>query len=621
MLRFFGHYLRRYLGWIAVLLLFSIPVYALASTALVAMIEPIFGELLQAGTADRGVMGTLAGGGREENRDEAQGALSRLNLKDRLDRGYQRLKDNFNIDDQSVVWFIPLLFVVIFWIRALTSLANGYAFQRIGLGITNDIRDDLHNRILGQSSAFHATHSSGELVSRVVSDVTLIQMAISGRLLDLFQQSVTLLLLVALLLSTEFQLALICLVGLPPIVLVIARFGELMRRRSLRAQERMADLTALLSESIRGAHVVKAFGTEKFEEARFRAATRSYLRVQLRAQLLSLASSPAVESIMTVGAAALLFYAGKKIRAGELTAPVLAQFIGNLLLLYDPIRKLNKVNLVVQQARVGANRTREILEAVNEVVDRPGAATIDGIREGLRFENVHFSYSDAPVLRGIDLKIPRGQIVALVGPSGAGKTTLVNLLPRFFDPTDGYVRIDGTDIRDITLRSLRAQIGIVTQETVLFDDTIRNNIAYGRADVPLEEVREAARAAHADDFVMAQAKGYDTPIGELGSQLSGGQRQRLAIARAILKDAPILILDEATSHLDSESESLVQEALKNLMKDRTTLVIAHRLATAMQAHRIVVMEDGRIIESGSHGELLERGGLYRKLYDLQFRDP
>jgi subfamily B ATP-binding cassette protein MsbA len=343
--------------------------------------------------------------------------------------------------------------------------------------------------------------------------------------------------------------------------------------------------------------------------------------VQLRAQLLSLASSPVVESIMTLGAAVLLFYAGKQVRAGELTAPVLAQFIGNLMLLYEPIRKLNKVNLVVQQARVGANRTREILDAANEVEERPGAVTIDGVHKGLRFENVRFSYGDAPVLRGIDLEISRGQIVALVGPSGAGKTTLVGLLPRFFDPTDGQVKIDGADVRDLTLRSLRAQIGIVTQETVLFDDTIRNNIAYGRAEVPLEKVREAARAAYADDFVTAMAKGYDTRIGELGSQLSGGQRQRLAIARAILKDAPILILDEATSHLDSESEAVVQKALKNLMTDRTTLVIAHRLATAMQAHRILVMEEGRIVESGSHAELLERGGLYRKLYDLQFQDP
>jgi subfamily B ATP-binding cassette protein MsbA len=261
-----------------------------------------------------------------------------------------------------------------------------------------------------------------------------------------------------------------------------------------------------------------------------------------------------------------------------------------------------------------------MLEAPNEVADRPGAVTIDGVRESLRFEDVHFGYGDEPVLRGIDLEIKPGEIVALVGPSGAGKTSLVNLLPRFFDPIGGRVVLDGRDIRDVTLASLRAQIGIVTQETLLFNDTIRNNIAYGRSDLPLERVREAARAAYADDFILQQPKGYDTVIGESGSQLSGGQRQRLSIARALLKNAPILILDEATSHLDSESESLVQRALVNLMRDRTTLVVAHRLATVMRANRIVVLEAGRIVEIGSHAELLERGGLYRRLYQLQLQE-
>jgi subfamily B ATP-binding cassette protein MsbA len=308
------------------------------------------------------------------------------------------------------------------------------------------------------------------------------------------------------------------------------------------------------------------------------------------------------------------------VRAGELTAPVLVQFIANLMLMYDPIRKLNRVNLVLQQAIAGTHRVREMLEAPNEVADRPGAVTIDGVRESLRFEDVHFGYGDEPVLRGIDLEIKPGEIVALVGPSGAGKTSLVNLLPRFFDPIGGRVVLDGRDIRDVTLASLRAQIGIVTQETLLFNDTIRNNIAYGRSDLPLERVREAARAAYADDFILQQPKGYDTVIGESGSQLSGGQRQRLSIARALLKNAPILILDEATSHLDSESESLVQRALVNLMRDRTTLVVAHRLATVMRANRIVVLEAGRIVEIGSHAELLERGGLYRRLYQLQLQE-
>jgi subfamily B ATP-binding cassette protein MsbA len=359
---------------------------------------------------------------------------------------------------------------------------------------------------------------------------------------------------------------------------------------------------------------------EGFEEHRFREATAKHLRVSLWGQVLSNLSSPVIESIAAIGSAALLIYAGLKIREGELTAPILVQFIANLMLMYDPIRKLNKVNLVLQNALAGAHRVKSLLETLNDVVDRPDAVEVRGASWEVHFENVHFGYGNEPVLRGIDLRIGAGEIVALVGPSGAGKTSLVNLLPRFFDPTEGRVTLDDVDIRDITLRSLRDQIGIVTQETVLFNDTIRNNIAYGRSDLPLERVREAARAAFADEFITKQPAGYDTVIGEAGAHLSGGQRQRLSIARALLKNAPILILDEATSHLDSESEALVQKALQNLMQGRTTLVVAHRLSTVMRADRIVVLEAGRIVEIGTHADLLERGGLYRKLYDLQLQE-
>jgi subfamily B ATP-binding cassette protein MsbA len=382
----------------------------------------------------------------------------------------------------------------------------------------------------------------------------------------------------------------------------------------------MADVTALLAEGIRGHRMVKAFGMEEFEEQKFRVATGKHLRISLWGQVLSNLSSPVIESIAALGSAALLIYAGTKIREGELTAPILVQFIANLMLMYDPIRKLNKVNLVLQNALAGAHRVKSLMETPNDVVDLPGAVSVTGTKWRIHFDDVQFGYGDEPVLRGIDLRIRAGEIVALVGPSGAGKTSLVNLLPRFFDPTGGRVTLDDKDIRDITLCSLREQIGIVTQETVLFNDTIRNNIAYGRSDLPLERVREAAVSAFADDFIMKQPSGYETSIGEAGAHLSGGQRQRLSIARALLKNAPILILDEATSHLDSESEALVQKALQNLMHGRTTLVVAHRLSTVMRADRIVVLEAGRIVEVGTHAELLEEGGLYRKLYDLQLRE-
>jgi subfamily B ATP-binding cassette protein MsbA len=343
--------------------------------------------------------------------------------------------------------------------------------------------------------------------------------------------------------------------------------------------------------------------------------------VNLRAQVLSNFSTPVVETMSALGGCALMIYAAHLIRAGQLTTPLLIQFFTNLLLLYDPIRRLNKVNLVLQGAVAAAQRVFQMLAIPNEIVDRPTAPQIDRVVDAIRFTGVHFGYRGGGgyVLEDFDLEIPAGKTVALVGPSGAGKSTVVNLLPRFFDPDRGAITVDGIDIRHISLQNLRALIGIVTQETVLFNDSVRNNIAYGRSELSLERVREAAAASYADEFIMEMPEGYDTVIGESGLQLSGGQRQRLAIARALLKNAPILVLDEATSQLDTESESLVQKALVNLMQGRTTLVIAHRLSTVMSADTIVVMERGRIVEQGSHAELLTLGGTYKRLYDLQFR--
>jgi subfamily B ATP-binding cassette protein MsbA len=613
---FFWRYLRRYLAW-SLIAAAGILVYAAANAGTLWLLKPIQEEVL------------LTSAPQEEAPPSLQVAQKlppwvsdlkkRFDLAGQLNSSYRSLKRRLGVGPDETVYFVPLLMMLIFLLRCLADFVSGYAFQNIGLGVTTDMRNDLYWHILRQSSRFHSEHPSGELVARVINDVALMQNAVANRLFDLFQQSITLVVLVVLLLSIHFELALVCLVVAPVLVFPIVRFGKGMRRTSHRSQERMADLASLMAEGVRNHRVVKAFGMEEFEYNRFREATRRHLRVNLWAQMLAHASGPVVEALAVLGAAALLIYAGRTIRAGELSGSVLLQFLFALLALYDPIRKLNKVNLALQEAMAAAQRVARLTEMPNDIAERPDARAVDTVREGIVYERVSFAYEDRTVLHDVTLPIRAGEIVALVGSSGAGKSTMVNLLPRFFDPDEGRITIDGTDIRDLELKSLRALIGIVTQDTVLFNDSIRNNIAYGRSDLPLERVREAAAAAYADEFVMQLSHGYGTVIGESGLRLSGGQRQRLAIARALLKNAPILILDEATSHLDTHSESLVQKALSNLMQGRTTLVIAHRLSTVMRADRIVVMEDGRIVEEGNHGELMALGGTYRRLYDLQFR--
>ena len=620
---FFWRYARRYTAWLA-LAGVAILVFAAATAAIASLVKPIFGEVLLSNDMPNplAIPAHAASGPAARARDAATPLAHwarKLNLAQRIDDGYQSLKRHLGVGPAQVVYFVPLLFVIVFLLRSLSDFVSGYSFQHLGLGMTTDIRNDLYRRVLNQSSRFHAEHSSGELVARVINDVALMQNAVSNRLLDLLQQSVTLVFLLALLLSTHFKLALISLIAAPVMLYPIVRFGKGMRKTSHRSQERMADLASLMAEGIRGHRVVKAFGMEEFEFGRFRQATRRHLKVNLWAQMLSNAAGPVVESLAVLGAAALLVYAGKSIRSGALTGPELIAFLTTLFMMYDPIRKLNKVNLILQEAAAAGERVSRVMAIENDVRDHPGARSIQTVEKGIAYEGVSFAYEDRLVLKEVVLPIRAGEIVALVGPSGAGKSTLVNLLPRFFDPNSGRVTIDGVDIRQIDLKSLRSLIGLVTQDTVLFNDSIRANIAYGRDDLPLERVREAAAAAYADEFIMQLPRGYDTVIGESGLRLSGGQRQRLAIARALLKNAPILILDEATSQLDSQSESLVQKALYNLMQDRTTLVIAHRLSTVMRADRIVVMDNGKIVEEGSHRELLARGGPYKRLYDLQFR--
>ena len=653
---FLAPYLRRYVPWIA-LSLTSIAVFALASALMLGLIPQVFAQVMpidQFADDDLGMARDFLRSDEEQNEqvapleeaeqaeeaaeaeNEEPGGLTRLlpfggeldqfrkRSHERLGELYLAAQARLGVSDSNRLWrpqyFAPIMFVLVFTFRSLASFLGGYTFQRIGFGVTTDIRNDLYEFLLAQSIAFHSENPSGKLFSRVINDVSRMQNAFSTRLVDLFQQTVMLVFCLAALFVIHAQLAFVCLVAMPLIVYPVVRFGRGMFKTSHHSQERMEDLAELLTEGVRGNRVVKAFGMEKFESDKFRKATSRHLAVNLRAQMLASASSPVIETLAAIGACVLLVSAGNMIRAGELTPAIFMAFLTTLFMLYDPIRKLNKVNLIVQEALAASERVADLLSKPITVPDDPKHPGLERIENDIVFDGVSFSYAeDKPVLHAFDLNVKAGEIVALVGSSGAGKSTVVNLLPRFFDPDEGRLLIDGVDVRDLPLANLRSLIGIVTQDTMLFNDTVRNNIAYGRADLPLERVREAAAAAYADEFIAQMEHGYDTVIGESGHQLSGGQRQRLAIARALLKNAPILILDEATSHLDSESELLVQRAVYNLMEGRTALVIAHRLSTVAKADRILVMQNGEIIEEGTHETLLARAGAYKNLYDLQFR--
>jgi len=508
-------------------------------------------------------------------------------------------------------------------LKGICDYSGTYLVNYAGFGMITDLRDDLYTALLRRSAAFFSKHTTGTLLSTIINDVERVQYAMSTVLAEFLQQFFTFLFTAGLVVVLGGNLAWVLLLFVPVIVFSSRKIGSRVRNTTRHGQDKLAEIQNILHESITGNRIVKAFNTESWEISKFRDAAARLFRANLRAVAAMAISSPLMDVFGAVGIALLLLLGRDRIAHNQMTPGVFLAFITAVFSLYNPVRKFALFYNNFQQALGASSEVFKFMDLEDDVLEKPRAKTLPKFSGSVRLDHVSFAYASEgeekhEVLRGIDLEVRRGEVLAIVGSSGAGKSTLVHLIPRFFDVSGGRLLIDGHDVRDVTLASLRAQVGIVTQETVLFNDTVRNNIAYGQPHVPQKEVEAAARAALAHDFILALPAGYDTVIGERGVRLSGGERQRLAIARALLKNAPILILDEATSALDSESESLVQAALHNLMSGRTVFVIAHRLSTVRRADRIVVIENGTIADIGTHEELMTKLGTYRRLYELQF---
>ncbi|HEX5731322.1 MAG TPA: ABC transporter transmembrane domain-containing protein [Blastocatellia bacterium] len=521
----------------------------------------------------------------------------------------------------NILPLVAALLIIFTLIRGASEYLSNLLMWRIGVAAVVDLRQRLYDHILKQSSEFFTDHPTNTLTTHILSDAEKVQVSVSTLLADLLRESLTFLALFALVFMLNWKLTLAILIVGPFIYLVTVKFGRRLRRLARSTQENTEEVLDIAQETISGYRIVTAFGMEKFEQRRFRNALLRLAHTQVRAARVVYLSSPILELVGVILAAGFLIYAERLIGSGAMTLGDFMAYIVAMLQMYDPLRKISRIQNYLQQSFAAITRIYSLLDKHTEKQDRADAVELAPLKDRLEMRGVSFKYQDSNdwVLKDVELTVRRGEVVALVGLSGAGKSTLTNILMRFYDPTLGQLVVDGIDARDVTLASLRAQIALVTQEVILFNDTIINNIAYGRPDFDRGKIEAAARAAYAHDFIIERG-GYDVVIGERGVKLSGGERQRLAIARALLKDAPILILDEATSALDTQSERLVQRALANLMKGRTTIVIAHRLTTIHSADKIVVLDRGRVIDQGSHKELMSRGGIYRDLYELQFSD-
>ena len=514
---------------------------------------------------------------------------------------------------------IPLAAVGIYLVKALSDYFSYFFMADVGQRVILTVRDMLYGHIQTLSMPYFIRTPTGVLISRITNDVNMIQSSVTNAVTEFVRESLKLVGLVVVVFYRSTELAMIAMIVFPLVIYPISKFGKRLKRYSTKSMNVMGQVMSILDEGISGIRIVKAYNMEEYEKERFSTENRRYYRNWMKRVAVRAVSSPMMELIAGISAAFILWYGGMKVINGTLSAGEFASFILAVGMLYAPIRKLNTVNIEIQEGIAAARRIFNVLDTVPEIADKPGAVELERVDGSFEFRDVSFTYTGKEyALTGVSFSAGQGERIALVGESGSGKTTIANLLPRLFEATSGQIVVGGRDIRDVTMKSLRGNIAMVTQEMVLFNDTIRANIAYGTGDASIEEVMEAARAAHAHEFIMQMPQGYDTMVGESGVRLSGGQRQRICIARAIIRNAPILILDEATSSLDTESEREVQAALERLMKDRTTLIIAHRLSTVISADRIIVLHKGRIVEQGTHQELLEKNGYYTRLYTVQY---